>query len=80
MGYLIPRSYKEALEFDKETTPNGLMQQGMKWIVSRNKKSSPSVKGPNGMPTIRGYSMHPQPPKDQSNLDFLCEVQRQAQN
>ena len=23
-GYLIPRSYKEALEFDKETTPNGL--------------------------------------------------------
>ena len=32
------------------------------------------VKGPNGMPTIRENSMHPQPPKDQSKLDFCGEV------
>ena len=51
-GYLIPKSYKEALEFEKRiTTPNGLMQPGMKWIASRNKKSSPHVKGPNGIQT-----------------------------
>ena len=35
----------------RTTTPNGLMQSGMKWIASRNKKSSPHAKGPNGIQT-----------------------------
>ena len=51
-GYLIPMSYKETLEFDKENnTPNGLMQPGMKWITSRSNKFSPIAKGPNGIET-----------------------------
>ena len=49
-GYIIPRSYKEAWNLIKRTTtPNGLMQPGMKWIASRNNKSSPNTKGPNGI-------------------------------
>ena len=53
-GYLIPKSYKEALEFDKENiTPNGQMQPEMKWIVSRNNKSLPRDQGQNGIHNTR---------------------------
>ena len=50
-GYLIPKSYMEALEFDKENINIKWADAtlGMKTIASRNKKSSPYVKGPNGI-------------------------------
>ena len=35
----------------RTTPPNGLMQPGMKSIASRNKKSSPHAKEPNGIQT-----------------------------
>ena len=70
-GCLIPKSYKEGLEFDKEiTTPNGLMEPGMKWIASRNKKSSSLVKGPNGIQTTNESLMHLPTPKNQGKLDI----------
>ena len=51
-GYLIPRSYKEALNLMKRTTaPNGLMQPGKKWIASKNNKCSQNTKGSNGIQT-----------------------------
>ena len=37
----------------RTTTPSGRMQPGMKWMVSRNKRSSPHAKGPNGILTIK---------------------------
>ena len=37
----------------RTTTPNGLMQPGMKWIASRSNKSSPNTKYPNGIQSRR---------------------------
>ena len=51
-GYLVPRSYKEALEFDKENN-------NTKWAdatreemtASKNNKCSQNTKGSNGIQT-----------------------------
>ena len=53
-GYLIPRSYKEVLEFDKENI-------NTKWADEtrdemdciKEQEFSPIVKGPNVIPTTR---------------------------
>ena len=42
--------------------PNGQMQPGMKWIVSKSNKSSPKSQ--------ENPKCTSQPPKDQSKLDF----------
>ena len=52
-GYLIPRSYKEALEF-----PNGLMQPGKELIASKTNKCSINTRGSNGIQATSKSSMH----------------------
>ena len=53
-GYLIPTSYKEALEFDKENNNTKWADAPeMKWRLSRNKKSLPRDQGQNGIHNTR---------------------------
>ena len=64
----------------RTTTPSGLMQPEMKWIVSRNKRSSPHAKGQNGILTIKNPKCTSQPPKDQGKLDICSQVQWETQS
>ena len=49
-GYLIPRNYTEALEFDKAIiTVNGMIQQRQKWILYIHIKSLKSMTRPSLM-------------------------------
>ena len=61
----------------KTTTQSWLVQPGMKRIVSRNKKSSPHAKGPNGILTTK--ESQSAPPNDQKirvNLIFAVKYNR----
>ena len=51
------------------------MQLGMKWIASRNRKSSPHIKEQNGIQTTTNPKCTSHPPKDQGKLDICCQVQ-----
>ena len=49
-GYLIPRSYEEALEFDKENNNTKWADATRKkWTASKNNKYSQNTKGSNGI-------------------------------
>ena len=51
-GYLIPRSYKEALEFDKKNNNTKWTDATREeWIASKNNKCSQNTKGSNGIQT-----------------------------
>ena len=54
----------------RTTTPSGLMQPEMKWIESRNKRSSPHAKASNGILTIKILNAPPNHQMIRVNLIF----------
>ena len=78
-GYLIPRSYKEALEFDKENNNTkwaDATRDETDWIKEQGVFTScQRAKGPNRILAKKNPKCTSQPPKDQGTLDICCQVQ-----
>ena len=80
-GYLIPRSYKEALDFDKENS-------NTKW-ADATRDEMDCIKEQEVFTTYQrakwdSYHKNPkctsQPPKDQGKLDICSQVQWETQS
>ena len=73
-GYLIPKSYKEALEFDKEiTAPDGLMQPGMKGLHQETRSLHLISKGQMGFKPQTILNAPPNHQKIRVNLIFAVK-------